>query len=229
MGSLCHDRLPVYSSVVGLGIYQRESEENGDLPLEVLFLSCSGVNHVKIKIGTLSIFLVVVVFPFLLVDYQLSFSDPYDAFSDAIDHQTDAVFTMKQMIVSSTGDNEAIYFFLNENESISVGFVTKGMFGWKSGLLASGSSSRVNVDAPFIKRSYTSANDRVMYGVIASPEVSRIQVGDQTATMLPLDFYLQTAQKNKSVTFWYLISDHIDDLGEPVFLNPGGEAMNLDV
>lgn len=189
-----------------------------------------GGDHVNNKISKLAIFFVIAAFPFLLVDYQTSFSDPYGAFTDAIDQQTDAVFTMKQLLVSSKGDNEAIYFFLNENDSISVGFVTKGMFGWKSGLFVNGSSSSLaNVDSSLVKMSYTSANDRVMYGVFASSEVSSVQLGDQTATILPLDFYLQTEQKIRNVHLWYMISDHVSDLGKPVILTQNGEVMHLDV
>lgn len=186
-----------------------------------------GVNKLKNRIRNISLFLLILAIPFLIVEYQLSYSKPQEALYNESNIQTDANFKVKQIIASRKLNDEAIIFFLNENESISVAFVYKGILGWKSGVLVHGSTPRLtNIDPSNFVTGHTIAFGRVLYGLISSPEVKAIQIEDRTATILPLEFYLKNEKQIENLKLWYIISDHLNSNIKIDFVNQEGKVIH---
>ncbi|MFP3391200.1 hypothetical protein [Brevibacillus sp. SIMBA_040] len=180
----------------------------------------------KNKRVKLALLLLVGALPFFISEYQASFSHPIDALMNVSLKQTDELYQVKQVIVSSKRNDEVIFFYLNKDESITAAFVSKGLFGWKSGLQVTGSSSKIsNVETNRFATSHLSVSNRVKFGLIASNDITDIRVDEEQATILPLDFYVSSSSPEKKIKLWYAISDEFSQNSKPEFINAQGEIM----
>ncbi|MFE1625435.1 hypothetical protein ACFLFF_01680 [Brevibacillus reuszeri] len=174
----------------------------------------------------LTLLLLVGALPFFISEYQASYSHPIDALMDSSLKQTDELYQVKQVIVSSKRKDEVIFFYLNNDESVTAAFVSKGLFGWKNGLQVTGSSSKISdVETNQFAKSHITVSNRIKFGLIASTDIADIRVDEEQATILPLDFYVSSSSPEKKIKLWYAISDDFSQNSKVEFLNAQGEIM----
>lgn len=222
MVALCFDRLCKYSALVDLRFQAPQKCEAARKQL-----SEGGGKRLKNKLIKLAFLLLIGFLPFFISDYQASYSHPIDALMDSSLKQTDELYQVKQVIVSSKRKDEVIFFYLNNDESITSAIVSKGLFGWKSGLQVTGSSSKIsNVKTDRFATSHVSVSNRVKFGLIASNDISDIRVDGEQATILPLDFYVCSSSPEKKIKLWYAISDDFSQNSKLEFLNGQEETIS---
>lgn len=186
----------------------------------------TGGNKLKYRRIALTLLLLVGALPFFISEYQASYSHPIDALMDSSLKQTDELYQVKQVIVSSKRKDEVIFFYLNNDESVTAAFVSKGLFGWKNGLQVTGSSSKISeVETNQFAKSHITVSNRIKFGLIASTDIVDIRVDEEQATILPLDFYVSSSSPEKKIKLWYAISDDFSQNSKVEFLNAQGEIM----
>lgn len=211
----------MYSALVDLPFQKLQKWEANKKQLRE-----TGGYKMKYKRTTLTLLLLIGALPFFISEYQASYSHPIDALMNSSIKQTDEIYQVKQVIVSSKRNDEVIFFYLNNDESITAAFVSKGFFGWKNGLQVTGSSSKISeVEADQYAKSHISVSNRIKFGLIASSDIADIRVDEEQATILPLDFYVSSSSPKKKIKLWYAISDDFSQNSKVEFLNAQGEIM----
>ncbi|WP_289142671.1 hypothetical protein [uncultured Brevibacillus sp.] len=180
----------------------------------------------KYKRFKLALLLLVGALPFFISEYLVSYSHPIDALMNSSLKQTDELYQVKQVIGSSKRNDEVIFFYLNNDESITAAVVTKGLFGWKSGLQVTASSRKISdLETDQFTTSHITVSNRVKFGLIASTDITDIRVDEEQATILPLDFDVSSSSPEKTIKLWYAISDHFSQNSKLEFLNAQGEML----
>lgn len=122
----------------------------------------------------------------------------------------------KLINVVDASSNHKYAFYVTDNAQVRVTSLTKKIFGWKVGITIGGGTSLDEKNYPKGIAGYSTDGTTILYGLIKDEEISRIEVNDYSAKVIPIDGY--------DYRIWY-VTENIEENNEIIAFDKNMEKI----
>jgi hypothetical protein len=174
----------------------------------------------KILLITIPVLLIIVSVIWYLTEKSISYAEPHEA-----------LFAIERdllLIPAYKINNEALFFFIKDQDQLGASFVKEGPLGWKADMLTWSPMAR-NINGQKLD-GYQAHGEKLIYGLIKDVDDRIIKIGENQAKILNLEILPPNTVEEYQVEdlyIWYFQTENALADGEIKLINKSnGEVID---